>query len=241
MIQQKHLVSVVIPAYNGARFIRQTIESIRAQKNDLIEIIVIDDGSTDATGKTVAALGKDIRYQYQKNQGPAAARNAGILMSKGAFIAFLDADDIWPAGRLHAMLTEFKKNQNLEIVMGHVESLINNAPETFPRRLMMPHILPVFGCGLFKRQVFNSNGLLDPALRCSEDQDWFLRAKEQKILIKIIKATTLKKRIHEDSMTDGTQWKDVDILKVLKKSLDRRREDDAIAELPQLSDYAKED
>ncbi len=106
---------------------------------------------------------------------------------------------------------------------------------------MVPHILPVFGCGLFKRNVFDSIGLLDTSLRCSEDQDWFLRAKERKTRIKIIKATTLKKRIHENSMTDGTQWKDVDILKVLKKSMDRRRTGNKVAELPRLSDYAKEE
>lgn len=241
MTSKKHLISVVIPAFNAARFIGQAIKSIREQKYDPIEIIIIDDGSTDGTGKTVAALGEDIRYQYQKNQGPAAARNAGILMSKGTFIGFLDADDIWPAGRLNAMMIEFEKNQNLEIVMGHVESLIGRTPETFPAQLMLPHILPVFGCGLFKRNLFDSIGLLDTFLRCSEDQDWFLRAREQNTRIKIIKTTALKKRIHRLSMTDGAQWKDVDILKVLKKSLDRRRKEKCFVELPKLSGFSEKE
>jgi glycosyltransferase involved in cell wall biosynthesis len=96
--------SVVVPAYNAARTIAATLESIRAQTQKDFEVVVVDDGSTDATAGIVARLGDDsIRLIHSGNAGPAAARNAGIAASCGRFVSFLDADDLWLPGYLEAM------------------------------------------------------------------------------------------------------------------------------------------
>src|SRR5947209_3744474 len=91
-------VSIVLPTYNRARFLPEAFESIRAQKFTRWELIVIDDGSTDETRAVVAALSADLpqpaRYHYQANQGPAAARNAGIDLTQEKYIAFYDSDDL---------------------------------------------------------------------------------------------------------------------------------------------------
>ena len=89
------LVSVVIPAYNCAPFISETLESVYRQTYTNLEIVLVDDGSTDDTPSALAPHMDRIRYLYQENKGTAAARNAGIQMAKGDLIAFLDNDDLW--------------------------------------------------------------------------------------------------------------------------------------------------
>ena len=98
------LVSIVIPAYNAAPFIAETLESVLAQTHVHREIIVVDDGSTDGTETRVAPYLGRIRYTRQANAGAAAARNAGLRMASGDYIAFLDADDLWVAEKLEVQL-----------------------------------------------------------------------------------------------------------------------------------------
>ena len=98
------LVSIVIPAYNAAPYIAETLESALAQTHARREIIVIDDGSTDDTEIRVAPYLSRIRYRRQANAGTAAARNTGLRMATGDYIAFLDADDIWQTEKLEIQL-----------------------------------------------------------------------------------------------------------------------------------------
>ena len=87
------MIAVVVPAYNSARFLADTIASVRAQGDLPLEVVVVDDGSDDGTAELAESLGRDIRVIRQSNQGPAAARNAGVEASDAELIAFLDADD----------------------------------------------------------------------------------------------------------------------------------------------------
>ena len=88
-------VSVIMPAYNGAEFIREAIESVLAQSCSDWELIVVDDGSSDETAQIVLGFGARVVLQQQAHRGPAAARNLGLLKAAGKYIAFLDADDKW--------------------------------------------------------------------------------------------------------------------------------------------------
>jgi len=233
------LISVIIPVYNGERFIKDAIRSILNQGHDPIEILVVDDGSTDSTKQKVFDFGKEITYLYQENQGPGAARNTGLECAKGDFIGFLDCDDLWTEGRLDLILQRFEEDFSLDIVMGHIRSESIQDSIVIPENLLNPHIMPLFGSGLFKKSVFKKVGLIDASLRYSEDQDWFLRAKEKGVSISILTEVVLIRRIHSDNMTDGADWKKVNILKVLKKSIDRRRKENQgkVKELPKLSDF----
>ena len=87
------LVSVVVPVYNGEAFLRETLDSVFAQDYDPIEVIVVDDGSTDGSAR-IAQSYSEVRYHWQENAGPAAARNRGIEVAQGEFVAFVDSDDI---------------------------------------------------------------------------------------------------------------------------------------------------
>src|SRR5690606_37292864 len=89
------LFSIIIPAYNRADLISGTLDSVFAQTERDYEVIVVDDGSTDATAEVVKSYGDCVRYVYQENAGPGAARNRGIQQSTGQYVVFLDSDDRW--------------------------------------------------------------------------------------------------------------------------------------------------
>ncbi|MFO8008368.1 MAG: glycosyltransferase family A protein [Candidatus Brocadiia bacterium] len=99
-MSQRPLVSVVMPAYNAEGFVADAIESVLAQDYRPLEVLVVDDGSTDATGDVVQAYGAPVRCLRRENGGPAAARNTALREAGGDFIAFLDADDLWHPGKL---------------------------------------------------------------------------------------------------------------------------------------------
>lgn len=102
-------VSVVIPTYNRARFIGNAIESVLCQEGVSLEVVVVDDGSTDNTAEIVAAFGSRVRFFEQENAGASAARNTGIRQSTADTIAFLDSDDLWLPGKLKHQLTEMRE------------------------------------------------------------------------------------------------------------------------------------
>ena len=109
-------VSVIIPAYNGDRYIVQAVESALCQTFTDLEIIVVDDGSTDATHQILQPYFDRIRYVYQENRGVAAARNRGIQEAQGEFIAFLDQDDFFLPDKLAAQIALFRQQPSLGIV-----------------------------------------------------------------------------------------------------------------------------
>lgn len=108
-------VSVVIPAYNAAQFVGATISSVLAQTFGDLEIIVIDDGSTDHTASVVASFEK-AQYHHQPNRGPAAARNAGLRRARGEYVAFLDADDVWAPEMLDACVSVLDSDPEIGVV-----------------------------------------------------------------------------------------------------------------------------
>jgi glycosyltransferase involved in cell wall biosynthesis len=117
------LVSVVIPAYNAARYITECLDSVLYQTYPRVEIIVVDDGSTDDTRTVLApyiATGK-IKYLYRQNRGPGAARNLAIQNSTGEFIAFLDADDLWLPEKLEKQLALFRNRPEVGMVYSDSE------------------------------------------------------------------------------------------------------------------------
>jgi glycosyltransferase involved in cell wall biosynthesis len=111
------LVSVIVPTYNYAEFIGEAIKSVLDQTIQDFEILVIDDGSTDNTKEVVLSFGDKVRYFYQSQQGPAKARNKGIVESKGEYIAFLDADDVWLPSKLEKQVNLFRSNPKLGMVV----------------------------------------------------------------------------------------------------------------------------
>jgi len=116
--ENQSLVSVIIPVYNCERYLAEAIESVIIQNYRPIEIIVIDDGSTDGSADVAKKFGQAARYCFLQHSGISAARNRGIDLAHGTFIAFLDADDIWVQNKLALQMAVFGKKPDLDMVFG---------------------------------------------------------------------------------------------------------------------------
>jgi glycosyltransferase involved in cell wall biosynthesis len=221
------LISVVIPAYNSAAFLAATLESVFAQDQRPLEVIVIDDGSIDDTMAIAQAWTPEIRTIRQDNAGPGAARNRGIEMAQGEFIAFIDADDLWPAGTLARQLRLLQSRPDLDLLLGLVQyrylgsALRPNVlvRDTDERTLANMHL----GAGLFRRSCFERVGLLAEDLADSEDHDWFLRAKETGIAWQVSAEVTLIYQRHGRNMTEHLTVGNSDMFRVLARAAARRR------------------
>jgi glycosyltransferase involved in cell wall biosynthesis len=121
------LVSVIIPTYNRGYIIGKTIESVLNQSYSHLELIIVDDGSTDDTRAIIERYGTKIRYIYQENAGLATARNTGLLTAEGEFIAFQDSDDVWLPWKLHAQVAIMRKFPELALVWTDMTAVNDNS------------------------------------------------------------------------------------------------------------------
>jgi glycosyltransferase involved in cell wall biosynthesis len=223
------LISVIIPVYNGANFLPEAIATIEEQAYEPLEIIVIDDGSTDDLATVVASYGDRLRYVYQDNQGPAAARNHGITLAQGEFIAFLDVDDQWPANKLQNQLAVLTDQPELAVVNGYMQLMqARIGPDhnlTFVD-ILAPGLSINLGSALFRAAVFDTVGLFDPEQIHSEDVDWFMRARERQVPMVVLEAVTLKYRLHDHNMIRDHQHNLQGFMRAIRKSIQRRRQQD---------------
>jgi glycosyltransferase involved in cell wall biosynthesis len=217
------LLSVIMPVYNGAEFLAEAVASITAQAYQPLEIIVVDDGSTDDTAAVAQILGREIRYLYQPNQGPAAARNAGLAVAQGDLIAFLDVDDLWPADKLAQQMACLHANAATEVVWGKTWLRPYQSDETeFPS--LIPNWMPLLGSLLCRRAVFEQVGGFDPTMRFGEDMDWFIRLREQHVVIEQAPALGLLYRVRPGSLTYNKTLPEVGVFDIVRRMQKRRRD-----------------
>jgi len=229
MTVKKAPVSVIIPVFNGQRFIGEALESVRRQAWPPEDIIVVDDGSTDGTAGVVAAHQPGIRYVRQANQGPHAAQNTGLGLACRPFVAFLDADDVWPADKLQVQMDCFSHAPSPEIVLGHIQ--LYRSQRAGPAGLTPefdPYLAPFaghtcFGSALFRRPVFDKVGPLNETMVYGADLDWFLRAREADVAMRMVDHVCLHYRLHSDNLTRDRRMRNHFLLKAIKNALDRRR------------------
>jgi glycosyltransferase involved in cell wall biosynthesis len=180
-------VSVIIPVYNSSRFINEALESVFTQTFKDYEIILVDDGSTDNTRQIIEKYSDKLIYFRQENGGPAKARNFGIKKSRGKFIAFLDADDIWLPLKLERQIDAFKKNPELGMVatdnslfdekgvyrksVGKKDYLLKG---DIVRNILI-HSGVVTPTVMVRREVFDALGLFEEQLRIAEDDNMWIR------------------------------------------------------------------
>lgn len=234
-------LSVIIPVFNAERHIADAIKSIQAQKYPALEIIAIDDGSTDQSAAILQSF-SDVHYSFQPNNGPASARNHGIKLARGEYILFLDADDLFPIKKIQQQLRYFQDNPSLEIVMGKSQFFFEEGANTdafrFPDESYL--VLSILlGCGFFRRTVFNKVGLFDESLRFSEDFDWYNRVREQEVSLLVTDDVTLYYRRHSTNMTQEMDQLKLKTLMMIKRSLDRRRQEGfgKVKVLPALTEF----
>ena len=228
------LISCIIPVFNGERYLGEALDSILAQTYRPIEIIVIDDGSTDGTGELVAQYGDRIRYFRQNNEGAPTARNAGLSAARGAFVAFLDSDDLWHPEKLERQMARFEARPELDLCVTHLQRFWIPQLETERKRFQdhrLAEVLPgyITQTLLARRNAFDSVGNFNASRRVGDPMDWFLRAAEQRVVMELLPDLLVYQRMHESNLSVelGTRamkphMQDA-ILDVVKASLDRRR------------------
>jgi glycosyltransferase involved in cell wall biosynthesis len=220
-------ISVVLPAFNGEAFVADAIECVREQTQEALEIVVVDDGSTDSTAAIVRQLGGNVHYVHRRQGGPAAARNLGVAMAKGDLIAFIDQDDLWPEDHL-AVLVEAMDRRTASVSMGLTRALVLDNQNSPAGRFVpygAPWRAPQVGSALFSRASFDAVGPFNEQLEyCSDDLDWFMRARELGIRIAEIDRVTLLFRIHGNNTSRDAEFRRRALLEAVTASVRRRLE-----------------
>jgi glycosyltransferase involved in cell wall biosynthesis len=223
------LVSCIVPVFNGERYLREALDSILAQTYPVVEIIVADDGSTDGTAALVGSYGDRVQHVWQPNAGPAAARNLGLWMAHGEFVAFLDQDDIWHPEKLIRQVGRLQARAHLSLCVTHVRLFwvsALRAEETHFRGHRITRDLPgyITGTLLARRTLFDTVGLFNPALRYGDAMDWFLRTAVHGAIIELLPDVLLHHRMHQSNLSrrEAADSRH-EFLQILKASLDRRR------------------
>jgi glycosyltransferase involved in cell wall biosynthesis len=193
-------ISVVVPVHNGAAFYASAIESIMAQEWPALEIVVVDDGSTDGLAECVRS-GVAVRYIYQDRHGPAASRNAGVRESTAPLIAFLDVDDRWTKGHLGRLTDALNEHPEAGFAQGLMRQFILQPDGR--TSLSGPYRMPYLGSCLFRREVLEQRVGFDERMRMGEDYDLILRCWENDVPRVCVEQVSLLYRRHAGNMTRG--------------------------------------
>ncbi len=208
-------VSVIIPAYNCDRYIREAIASVFAQTYTDYELIIVDDGSTDDTAQVIKSYGDRINYIYQTNQGVAQARNTGLAVAQGKYIAFLDQDDFFYPHKLAAQVELIEQNPHLgmifsgwDIVDSQGEAIDTVQPWENSRELNTKDIIiwkPVFlGAMLFSHAWLKRTSGFNTTLEQTPDVDLVLRLAAISCSAYWLKDATVGYRQHESNASGNT-------------------------------------
>lgn len=219
------LVSVIVPAYEAEAFLGEALESALEQDCGQVEVIVVDDGSTDRTAEIAGAYA--VRLVRREHRGPAAARNAGLALARGEFMTILDADDVWPVDRLSRQVAHLREHPALGIVLGLTEIFLTpgqRRPAHWPAAHTGRAIPAVAGSMLARAEVFEIVGGFDETLRQCEDIDWLARVKDAGIEAGAIDHVVLRYRMHAANTSRDTVANVATLLRVLRASVQRQRE-----------------
>jgi len=234
-------VSVVIPTYNRAELLPEAIDSALQQTRPAEEIIVVDDGSTDNTKKAVGSYGARVRYIQQRNAGVASARNSGIRLASGDFVAFLDSDDLWVKNRLECQLNTLALHPELDFLFGleakfsaegQSELHAIRTPDVWesltaadcvvsdPLGLLLQENFIPTSSVLFRKRCLLTTGLMDETLVQSEDYDLWLRFALRGFRFGFVNTVLCRRRLHEGNLVN--QW--VTMASAVAEVLSRYRE-----------------
>lgn len=220
-------ISVIIPTYNSARYICETIDSVLSQTYKNFEILVIDDGSTDNTRNRLKQYENSINYTYKKNEGVSIARNYGIEKAKGEYLAFLDSDDIWKPTKLEKQINTIE-NQSEAIACFTLTEYFDESGNVvnkseFPNYADLTEALLLYSCVIgppssfmMHRSIFEKIGGFDPNFSQCADWDMWLRlTKFGKVIC--LDEYLVQYRHHANNMSKNIELLEKDTIAVLNK------------------------
>jgi len=230
------MISVIIPTYNRAGFLKEAVKSVLDQdyftsgdNSDQFELLVIDDGSTDNTRRVVESFGNGIRYHFQPHRGISSARNLGLSLARGTYIAFLDSDDLWKKEKIRTQMNFMEHISNAMICYTE-EIWLRRGVRVNPKKKhqkysgwifdkLLPLCLLSLSSALFKREVFEEVGNFDEELPVCEDYDFGIRVAHKYPVYLISKPLIIKRGGHSDQVSKKYWGMDRFRVKSLEKAL----------------------
>ncbi len=218
-------MTVVIPLFEGERFVAEAIASALAQDRAVHEVVVVDDGSTDRGAAVAGAFDAPVRVVRQAHRGAGAARNHGVAVATGDLLCFLDADDVLAPDAIGRHLAVFEAEPEVDGTFGEIVEFVDGAPEATSGlrapRITGPVRLP--STMVLRRSAFEAVGPFDESLRRSEGLEWLARADDHAIRFHPAPGAVLHRRLH--GANNGIRAIDDvgEYARTVKRILDRRR------------------
>jgi glycosyltransferase involved in cell wall biosynthesis len=216
------LISVIAPAFNATAFYDAWLKSIQCQSYPDLEVVLVDDGSTDGLCERARNGPAFLRYLRQDNRGPAAARNAGIEASTGELIAFLDLDDLWAPGHLNRLASAIQAAPDFQMAQGLIRNFLHGE-DGRAYYCSLPYRFINLGSFVFRRHVFDECGVFEEGMRFAEDFDLIVRCWERGMRKLEIDELSLLYHRHETNMTSGKNVIEMGVVAIYKRHLDRLR------------------
>jgi glycosyltransferase involved in cell wall biosynthesis len=218
-------VSVVIPVFNGERYLAEAIESALAQTLPPRRVIIVDDGSTDGSVAVARNCGAAVQIIEQPNGGAGAARNAALPFVDTGFLAFLDADDTWPRMKTENQFAAFAADPSLDMVFGQMLAFL--AADAPPGVRSAAQLAPIAAClpgtMLVRRDAFLRAGSFATDVRLGEFIDWYARAERAGLRSFMLPEVVLHRRLHANNTGLRERDQRADYLAVVRRAMDARR------------------
>ncbi len=221
------LVSVIIPSYNCERYLCEAIESVLRQTYPSLQIIVVDDGSTDSTPLLVRNYTDNVEYIRQPRSGSGSARNTGVAAARGDFLAFLDADDLWVEEKTEIQMGFLERHRDVEAVFTHARQFFSHdLPQDERERIWcterpLPGHIP--STLVIRKAAFSRIGEFESRWTIGDFMSWYLRAEEQGLHTVVLPDCLCLRRLHRTNKGIVHSDKMDQRFRILKAALDRRR------------------
>ncbi len=216
------MISVIIPTYNYGKYLASSLDSVFSQMYSPIEVIVVDNASTDETTRILEPYYERIVYlKMPENGGAGAGRNQGVLAAKGTYLAFLDADDLWLPNKLSLQKNALLMDPYPHMVFGHIQnfyspelSLTTRSRLKFTQSAMIGVVPSVF---FIRKEHFLDVGFFDPTLKAGEFIEWYARAEKIGLVTKVLPDVLALRRVHEGHLGKSTYHQEY--CRILKKKI----------------------
>ena len=220
-------ISAIVNTYNSGRFVAEALDSVLAQTRQPSEILVMDDGSTDATAQIVAGYGSRVRWFQQPNAGVGAARNNIVRLARGSLLALLDADDIWEPDKLEKQAAALSADPPPDVVFGHVLQVLDPGldPDLQARLWAPKHPVPgrMASAMLITRQAYDKAGEFPTTPGITEFVVWYGQLVDAGLRMTVLPDVLVRRRIHGANHSMRNHADLAEYPRALKAMLDRRR------------------
>ena len=222
----KMQISVILPVFNAERYLAEAIESALTQTYPPLEVIVVDDGSSDGSA-ALAQRYSQVRFLTQPHLGVSVARNRGVAAAQGDVLAFLDADDLWLPHKLACQVAALLENPALDMVFGHVDEFSSPEiaeqaePALYHAKQGVAGLIPT--TLLIRKSAFVQAGPFEPHWQVAQFFEWYARAREKGLRSHVVPEVIARRRLHGDNLGIRQQQQQSEYVQIAKALLDRRR------------------